>query len=140
MRSLRADARSGRPPRLRLLANRSAPGPLEEVVVTGERQESARSQIIQAGTFRGADQLDTPMTVSVLTDEIIRSQQDQSLGEVLRNTAGVTGFLVSPSVLSNVSMRGIPVDARTNFKLNGALSVVNFIEQPLEDKARGSRR
>ncbi len=110
--------------------------PLEEIIVTGERQDSARSHVIQAGTFGGADQLDTPLTVSVVTDEVMRSQQDQSLGEVLRNSAGVTGLLVSPSVLSNVSMRGIPVDARTNFKLNGALSVVNFIEQPLEDKAR----
>lgn len=110
--------------------------PLEEIVITGERQDSVRSQVVQAGTFRGADQLDTPMTVSVVTDEVIRSQQDQSLGEVLRNSAGVTGLLVSPSVLSNVSMRGIPIDARTNFKLNGSLSAVNFIEQPLEDKAR----
>ncbi|MES2327223.1 MAG: TonB-dependent receptor [Pseudomonadota bacterium] len=110
--------------------------PIEEIVITGEKQDGSRSNIIQAGTFRGADQLDTPMTVSVVTDEVIRSQQDLSLSEVLRNSAGVTGLLVSPSVLSNVSMRGIPIDARTNFKLNGSLSAVNFIEQPLEDKAR----
>jgi iron complex outermembrane receptor protein len=110
--------------------------PLEEIIVTGERQDSRRSQVIQAGTFGGAKQLDTPMTVSVVTDEVMRSQQDQSLAEVLRNSAGVTGLLVSPSVLSNVSMRGIPIDARTNFKLNGSLSVVSFIEMPLEDKAR----
>jgi iron complex outermembrane receptor protein len=33
-------------------------------------------------------------------------------------------------------MRGIPTDPRTNFKLNGSLSAVNFIDPPLEDKAR----
>jgi iron complex outermembrane recepter protein len=110
--------------------------PLEEIVITGERQDVSRSEVIQAGTFRGAEQLDTPLTVSVITDAVIRSQQDQSLGEVLRNSGGVTALLVSPSVFTNASIRGIPVDGRTNVKLNGSLSLVNFIDLPLETKSR----
>jgi iron complex outermembrane receptor protein len=110
--------------------------PIEEIIVTAQRQDNARSQYVQSGTFGGADQLDTPSTISVLTDEVLRAQQDQSLAEALRNTAGVTGLLTSPSVYSSVSIRGIPVDGRTNYRLNGVLPIVNFIALPLEDKAR----
>jgi iron complex outermembrane recepter protein len=110
--------------------------PIEEIIITAERQDSTRSQFVQTGTFGGADQLDTPLTVSVVTDEVLHAQQDESLADALRNTAGVTGLLTSPSVLSNISIRGIPVDGRTNYRLNGALPIVNFIALPLEDKAR----
>ena len=114
----------------------SARTPIEEIIVTAERQDLARSQFVQSGTFGGADQLDTPLTVSVLTDEMLRKQQDHTLAEALRNSAGVTGLLTSPSVYSLVAIRGIPVDGRTNYRLNGALPIVNFIALPLEDKAR----
>lgn len=110
--------------------------PSEEILITGERQRESIPQVIQVGSFRGATQLNTPSTVSVITDETMRSQQDQSLAEALRNSSGVTGLLVSPSVYTNASIRGVPVNGRTNIKLNGSLSVVNFIETPLENKAR----
>jgi iron complex outermembrane recepter protein len=119
-------------------ASTTAPprAPIEEIIITAQRQDSARAQFIQTGTFGGADQLETPLTVSVVTDEVLRAQLDESLADALRNTAGVTGLLTGPSVLSNISIRGIPVDGRTNYRLNGALPIVNFIALPLEDKAR----
>src|SRR5689334_7012195 len=63
---------------------------LEEVVVTSDRRESFSADLVQAGSFRGARQLDTPLTVSVIPDELIRSQQAQGLHDALRNSAGVT--------------------------------------------------
>jgi iron complex outermembrane receptor protein len=119
------------------LAGQQRPAtPLEEIVITGDREDRSHSQTIQAGTFRGADELDTPLTVSVITGNVMHFQQDQDLGEVLRNSAGVTGLLVSPTVYTNAAIRGIPINGRTNVKLNGSLSIVNFIDLPLEDKAR----
>ena len=44
-----------------------APLTLEEVVVTGDRKSSYSADLVQAGSFRGARQLDTPLTIAVNT-------------------------------------------------------------------------
>jgi len=116
--------------------DKSSPPEFEEIVVTGDRQASFSADLVQAGTFRGAKQLDTPTTVAVLPRTLLEAQQASSLLDGLRNTAGVTGLLVSPTVYDNLSIRGIPVDGRGNYRLNGTLSIVNFIDLPLENKER----
>src|ERR1044072_7491655 len=110
------------------------PPTLEEVVVTADRQGSYSADLVQAGSFRGARQLDTPLTVSVIPDELIRSQQAQGLHDALRKSAGVTTSQTSPVVYSNLAIRVINVENRGNFRLDGALPIVNLIDLPLEDK------
>jgi iron complex outermembrane recepter protein len=116
-------------------ATESAPPALEQIVVTADRQ-SYSADYVQAGSFRGAKQMDTPLTISVIPEEVLQAQQDQSLYGALRNTAGVTSSETSPTVYNNLSIRGIPVDNRDNYLLDGALPIVNLIDLPLEDKAR----
>ena len=41
--------------------------------------------------------------------------------DALRNTAGVTSSQTSPTVYNNISIRGIAVDNRANYRLNGSL-------------------
>ena len=112
------------------------PDSLEEIVVTADRPDSFAAELVQAGSFRGDRQLDTPLTVSIIPRTLLDAQQAANIGDALRNSAGVTGLLTSPSVYNNLSIRGIPVDPRGNFRLNGSLSIVNFIDLPLENKAR----
>lgn len=109
---------------------------LEEVVVTADRRNSFSADLVQAGSFRGARQLDTPLTVSVIPQHLIQSQQAMGLLDALRNTAGVTQAQTSTTVYNNLSIRGIPVDNRENYRLNGALPILNLIDLPLEDKDR----
>lgn len=109
---------------------------LEEIVVTADRRNSYGADLIQAGSFRGARQLDTPLTVSVIPQEVLQSQQAEGLFDALRNTAGVTSAQTSPVVYNNLSIRGIPVENRGNYRLNGSLPIVNLIDLPLEDKDR----
>lgn len=109
---------------------------LEEIVVTADRPRSFSADLLQAGTFQGGRQLDTPLTVSIIPRTLLDAQQASNLGDGLRNTAGVTGLLTSPTVYNNLSIRGIPVDGRGNYRLNGSLPIVNFIDLPLENKAR----
>jgi len=116
-------------------ANRQEPA-LEEIVITADRQSSFSADLVQAGSFRGARQLDTALTVAVLPRTLLDAQQASSLLDAVRNTAGVTAFLVSPTVYDNISIRGIPVDGRGNYRLNGTLPVINFIDLPLENKER----
>jgi iron complex outermembrane receptor protein len=109
---------------------------LEEVVVTGDRKSSYSADLVQAGSFRGARQLDTPLTIAVVPAEVLESQQARGLFDALRNTAGVTSSQTSPTVYNNLSIRGIAVDNRANYRLNGSLPIINLIDLPVEDKDR----
>lgn len=109
---------------------------LEEIVVTSDRKSSFSADLVQAGSFRGARQLDIPLTVNVITSEVLESQQVVDLIDALRNTAGVSSISNGPVVYNNLAIRGIPVDTRSNFKLNGSLNILSSIAFPLENKDR----
>lgn len=109
---------------------------LEEIVVTADRENSFGADFVQAGSFRGARQIDTPLTVSVIPEELLDAQQATQLLDALRNTPGVTSSQTSPTVYNNLSIRGIPVENRSNYRLNGSLPINNLIDLPLENKAR----
>ncbi len=118
-------------------AEDQAPKPvLEEIVVTADRRDSFSSDYVQVGTFRNGRQLDTPLTVSVITEEMLKSQLASQVLDALRNTAGVTMAAINSTVYNNLSIRGIAVENRGNWRLNGALPIVNLIDLPMENKAR----
>jgi iron complex outermembrane receptor protein len=109
---------------------------LEEIVVTADRRNSYGADLVQAGSFRGARQLDTPLTVNVIPEALLQAQQAQSLLDALRNTAGVSPAQITTTVYSNLAIRGINVENRSNYRLNGTLPIVNLIDLPLENKDR----
>jgi iron complex outermembrane receptor protein len=109
---------------------------LQEIVVTGDRKNTYSADLVQAGSFRGARQMDTPLTIAVIPQEVIQSQQAIDLLDTLRNTAGVTSSNLGPTVYNNIAIRGIVVDSRSNFRLNGSLPILSSIAFPLEDKDR----
>jgi iron complex outermembrane receptor protein len=109
---------------------------LDEIVITADRTGSYSADLVQAGSFRGARQLDTPLTINVVPGALIQSQQAQGLLDALRNTAGVSPAQVTTTVYSNIAIRGINVENRGNYRLNGILPIVNLVDLPLEDKDR----
>ncbi len=112
----------------------SSDGPqLEDIVVTADR---TGTEAVQVGSFRGAKQLDTPLTISVIPRAVLDTQQATSLLDALRNTAGVTTSQTSPTVYNNLAIRGIDVENRGNYRLNGTLPIINLTDLPLEDKER----
>jgi len=116
--------------------NAPASPALDEIVIAADRQGSYSADLVQAGSFRGARQLDTPLTVNVIPNALIQSQQAQGLLDALRNTAGVSPAQTTTTVYSNVAIRGINVENRGNYRLNGILPIINLIDLPLEDKDR----
>jgi iron complex outermembrane receptor protein len=109
---------------------------LDEIVVTADRKDSYSADLVQAGSFRGARQLDTPLTINVIPNTLIQSQQAEGLLDALRNTAGVSPAQVTTTVYANLAIRGINVENRGNYRLNGVLPIVNLVDLPLEDKDR----
>lgn len=107
---------------------------LDEVVVTGVRRKTFAPTTVQVGAFRDQDPLDVPLTNNVMPRDLLDAQAAQGLYDALKNTAGVTRSQVSGSTYDNLSIRGIIVENRGNYRLNGNLPIVNLIDIPLEDK------
>lgn len=108
----------------------------QAIVVTADRRGSFGADYVQAGTFRDSVLRETPLTISVLTKELLEAQQARSLIDAVRNTPGVTQAQINTSIYSNLSIRGIPVNNFANVRWNGILPIVNLIEQPIESKDR----
>nr|WP_278254370.1 TonB-dependent receptor [Sphingobium sp. BYY-5] len=106
------------------------------IVVTADRTGSFGADYVQAGTFRDARLLDTPLTVAIMTKELLEAQQAQSILDAVRNTPGVTQAQINSSIYSNLAIRGITLSNFTNVRWNGILPVVNLVEQPIESKDR----
>jgi len=107
-----------------------------DIVVTGERNNRFGTDVVQSGSFRNANILDVPMTVSVIPDALLKSQQAIDLIDAVRNTAGVSTSGTGPAAYNNLTIRGISVDTRSSYKLNGTLNILSSTAFPLEDKDR----
>ncbi|MDQ3145142.1 MAG: TonB-dependent siderophore receptor [Pseudomonadota bacterium] len=108
---------------------------LEEIVVTGDRSGFGAS-LVQVGTFRNARVIDVPLTVNVVPQDLIKAQAVTGIYEALRNTAGVSRSQLNGSTYDNVAVRGILVENRTSYRLNGSLPTINLVDLPLENKDR----
>lgn len=109
---------------------------LEEFTVSGNKLESYQADRVQVGAFRDVDPVDVPLTVNVLTREALDAQSARSVFDALKNTAGATRSQLSGSVYDNIAVRGILVENRGNYRLNGSLPIINLIDLSLENKER----
>lgn len=108
---------------------------LEEIIVTGDRAGFGAS-LVQVGTFRNSRIIDVPLTVNVVPQEVLRAQAASGIYDALRNTAGVSRSQLNGSTYDNVAVRGILVENRTSYRLNGSLPTINLVDLPLENKDR----
>lgn len=113
----------------------SAPVVLEDIVVTADR-DGFGAALVQVGTFRNARIIDVPLTVNVVPQGLIKAQAVTGVYEALRNTAGVSRSQLNGSVYDNVAVRGILVENRTSYRLNGSLPIINLVDLPIENKDR----
>lgn len=109
---------------------------LEAVTVSAEKTGSYKSNSVQVGTFRDVAPLDVPQTSNVVTREVLDAQAATTLFGALRNTAGVTRSQLNGSTYDNIAIRGILVENRGNYRLNGSLPIINLVDIPLENKER----
>lgn len=112
------------------------PVELEDIVVTADRRTGFGADLVQVGTFRNARVLDVPLTVNVVPQELLKSQAVTGIYDALRNTAGVSRAQLNGSTYDNIAIRGILVENRTSYRLNGSLPTINLVDLPLENKDR----
>ncbi|PZU58571.1 MAG: TonB-dependent siderophore receptor [Sphingobium sp.] len=107
----------------------------EEIVVTGQRP-TFKTEVVQVGAFRNQSILDTPASIAVIPKALLDAQGATGLEEALRNAPGVTQQATSPTTSNNFVSRGVLMNARTNYRLNGALQIINLSPVPIENKQR----
>ena len=64
---------------------------LQAVHVTAVRSEGFKPVTVKAGTFRGADVMDVPSTINVVTSKVLEAQAAEGLYDAVRNTAATPG-------------------------------------------------
>ncbi|QGP81277.1 TonB-dependent siderophore receptor [Sphingobium sp. CAP-1] len=107
----------------------------EEIVVTGQRP-TFKTDMVQVGAFRNQSILDTPASIAVIPKALLDAQGATGLEDALRNAPGVTQQATSPTTSNNFVSRGVLMNARTNYRLNGALQIINLSPVPIENKQR----
>lgn len=107
----------------------------EEIIVVGQRP-TFKTEVVQVGAFRNQSILDTPSSIAVIPKALLDAQGATGLEEALRNTPGVTQQATSPTTSNNFVNRGVLIQARTNYRLNGALQIINLSPVPIENKQR----
>lgn len=109
---------------------------MQAVRITAARAQGFAPNTVEAGSFRGADVMDVPSTVNVVTREVLELQAAGGLYDALRNTAGVTRQQNGGDTWDQLVIRGLAVENRTNYRLNGTLPIMNFSQVALENKER----
>jgi len=109
---------------------------MQAVRVTATRAQGFMPNTVEAGSFRGSDVMDVPSTVNVITREVLELQAAAGLYDALRNTAGVTRQQNGGDTWDQLVIRGIAVENRTNYRLNGSLPLMNFGQASMENKER----
>ena len=109
---------------------------LSTVTIEDIRSDGLRPESVEAGSFRGTNIMDVPSTVNVITKEALDLQAAMGTYDAVRNTAGVTKQQNGGDTWDQLVIRGIEVQNRTNYRLNGSLPLMNFSQVPLEDKER----
>ncbi|WP_371736793.1 TonB-dependent siderophore receptor [Rhodoferax sp. U11-2br] len=93
-------------------------------------------ETVEAGSFRGSDIMEVPSTVNVVTRDVLDLQGADGVYDALRNTAGVTRQQNGGETWDQLVIRGVGVENRTNYRINGSVPVLNFSQIPMENKER----
>ncbi|GAB2901060.1 TonB-dependent receptor [Paraburkholderia jirisanensis] len=109
---------------------------LAPVKVVSQKTQGFAPTSVETGPYKGLDALDVPATINVVTRSVMDAQGDTGLYDALRNVPGVVRQQLNGLAYDNLSVRGIPLDNRSSFLIDGVLPIDNNIWMPMEDKER----
>ncbi|MGI4983128.1 MAG: TonB-dependent receptor plug domain-containing protein, partial [Janthinobacterium lividum] len=100
-----------------------APAPLGDVVlptvsVTGEGSGRYRARQASVAGFDEAPLLDTPASVTVVTQEQLADQHAKRLSDIVRNDASVGNAYAPVGYYEGFTIRGFPIDLASAIEIN----------------------
>jgi iron complex outermembrane receptor protein len=108
---------------------------LSEVKVQGQDESGYNSDTASVGGFNEAPLLDTPASIAVFNESLIKDQQARLLSEVLRNDASVGDSYAPIGYYENFVVRGFSLNAASSYKINGR-TITGEQNVALENKQR----
>ncbi|MDY7534177.1 TonB-dependent siderophore receptor [Pseudomonas sp. Bout1] len=108
---------------------------LPQVKVQGQDESGYNSDTASVGGFNEAPLLDTPASIAVFNESLIKDQQARLLSEVLRNDASVGDSYAPVGYYENFVVRGFSLNAASSYKINGR-TITGEQNVPLENKQR----
>ncbi|AKZ61682.1 TonB-dependent receptor [Herbaspirillum hiltneri N3] len=110
-------------------------GTLPAINVSAEanRADAYRARTSGIAGFGETPLLDTPASVSVITEAQLKDQQARLLSDVIKNDASIGENYAPVGYYENISVRGFPLDLASGYRING-LSAVGEQNIALENK------
>jgi len=110
-------------------------GTLPAINVSAEapRADVYRANSSSIAGFGDTPLLDTPASVSVITEAQLKDQQARLLSDVIKNDASIGENYAPVGYYENISVRGFPLDLASGYRING-LSAVGEQNIALENK------
>ena len=92
---------------------------LPAMTVTGEDTSGYQAHSASVGGFEATPLLDTPASISVVTEALIKDRQARLLSEVLQNDASVGESSAPVGYYENFVVRGFSLNSASSYKING---------------------
>jgi iron complex outermembrane receptor protein len=103
------------------------------VVVQGEVKDDYLPDTMTVGTLDGATLLETPLSATVMTRDLLNDQVSRLLSDVVKNDASVGDDYVPVGYYGDYMIRGFPIDLATGLEING-MTIAGEQDVPLENK------
>jgi iron complex outermembrane receptor protein len=103
------------------------------VIVHGEVEDNYLPDSVTVGTLGGATLKEAPLSVSVMTRDLMSDQVSRLLSDVVTNDASVDDDYVPVGYYGVYEIRGFPIDLATGLEVNG-LPIAGEQDVPLENK------
>ncbi|MGE7956018.1 TonB-dependent siderophore receptor [Pseudomonas sp. NPDC089530] len=100
-------------------ATQAAETLLPALTVSGEDHSGYRADSAAVGGFEAAPLLDTPASIAVINEALIKDQQARLLSEVLKNDASVGESYAPVGYYENFMVRGFSLNAANSYRING---------------------
>lgn len=110
---------SAKPPVTQAANDASKDDQEEEITVTGEGDRTPIYRVPNASTATRTDTaiIDTPQSIQVVSQQVLKDQQVVRVDQALRNVSGVTGELSSFASAQSLTIRGFVTDSFSNIPI-----------------------
>ena len=105
------------------------------VVVHGEVKDDYLSDAVTVGNLDGVTLVETPLSATVVTRELLSDQGARVLSDVVKNDASIGEDYAPVGYYGDYEIRGFPIDLATGLQVNG-MTVAGEQDVPLENKER----
>ena len=105
------------------------------VIVHGEVEDNYLPESVTVGTLDGEPVKAAPLSVTVVTRDLLNDQVSRLLSDVVKNDASVGDDYVPVGYYGVYQIRGFPLDLATGVEVNG-MTIAGEQDVPLENKER----